>query len=135
MGDLLRSRHPDAVLVVEPFRSRLVGDGTDVLVANFLDDVLRNQIVAFWITGRKWAAQNGPAIGKFREAVEESLAFVKNNEAEAREIQKKYLGANAKDLPSYEMRVPVQDLKFFQDLGKELGLLKGTGDPANLILR
>jgi ABC-type nitrate/sulfonate/bicarbonate transport system substrate-binding protein len=123
------------VLVIEPFRSRIVEEGTGTKVADFLDDVLTNQIMAFWIASRPWAAQNGKAIASFKEGTQEGLAFLRSNAAEAREIEKKYLGVNARDLPSYEFNVSATDLKFFQDIGKEFGLLKGAGDPAALILK
>jgi NitT/TauT family transport system substrate-binding protein len=134
MGDLLRGGQLDAVLVIEPFRSRLLGDGTGVQVANFLDEILKNQTMAFWIAERKWARQNGPVLAKFKEAVQDGVAVLKTDEAQAREAAKKYFGVDAKDLPSYEVSVPVQDFKFYQELGKEIGLLKGSSDPAKLIL-
>jgi NitT/TauT family transport system substrate-binding protein len=135
MADLVRGKQLDAVLVIEPFRSRIVDAGIGVRVVDFLDDVLTNQTMAFWIGSRQWSGQNARTLASFREGVAEGLQFLQSNEPQAREIEKKYLGVNAKVLPAFELNLPVADLKFFQDLGKEVGLLKGTGNPATLILQ
>ena len=97
------------MLVIEPFRSRLATDGTGVRVANFLDEVLKTEIMAFWIAERKWAGRNMAASRQnSMEAVQEGVVFLKSNEADARAgLSKKYLRVDAKDLPSYEARVPV----------------------------
>jgi NitT/TauT family transport system substrate-binding protein len=134
MADLIRTKQIDAVLVIEPFRSRIVEEG-GVRIVDFMDQVRRDVIMAFWISERTWASRNAQALVAFRQGVQEGLKFITDNPQEARAIEAKYLGANAKVLPTYESTVNVADLKFFQDLGKEFGLLKGTDDPAKFILK
>lgn len=133
MADLLRGKQIDAVLVIEPFRSRIVDEG-GVRIMDFIDQVHRDLIMAFWVSERKWASQNIQHLKAFSEGVDEGLKVITDNEQEARAIETKYLGVNARLLPTYENKVSVEDLKFFQNLAKEFGLLKGSDDPAKFIL-
>jgi NitT/TauT family transport system substrate-binding protein len=133
MADLIRSRQLDAVLVIEPFRSRIVDEG-GIRIVDFMDEVRKDAIMSFWISGRDWASRSSQTVARFRQAIDEGLKDIADNPQDARAIEVKYLGVNARVLPTYTRTVPVDDLKFFQDLGKEFGLLKGGDDPARFIL-
>lgn len=135
LGDLLRGKQVDAVCVLEPFRSRIIESGAGVSVADFFNEVAKGPIMSFYMAERKWAVQNVEAVRAFRAALQDGIEFIRTNEAEAREIEAKYLGLNAKVAPVYTTEITSADLKFYQDIGKELGLLQGKNEVSDLLLR
>jgi NitT/TauT family transport system substrate-binding protein len=135
LGDLLRGKQVDAVCVLEPFRSRIIDAGVGVNVADFFNEVAKGPIMSFYMAERKWAVQNVEAVHAFRAALQDGIEFIRANEAEAREIEAKYLGLNAKVAPVYTGEITAADLKFYQDIGKELGLLQGKNETSDLLLK
>jgi NitT/TauT family transport system substrate-binding protein len=91
-------------------------------------------LISGWMATGEWVAKNPEVITNFRAAIDEGLAFIKANPDEAREIEKKYLGFNSPQFPTFENKAKPEDLKFFISLGKELGLYRTTFDPEKLVV-
>ncbi len=135
MKDLLKGGQLDAVEVIEPFRTRIVGDGTGQQVADFVSEVSGDVLGAFWMATTEWAAKNAQAIGAFREAYKEGIAYAVKNPVEAKKLEAKYLGVAGPVVPSYSAEFKPGDLEFYAGIAKELGMLRNPVDVGKLILK
>lgn len=133
MRDMLKAGTLDAVAVLEPFRSRIIGDGTGFKVSDFAAEVNPNILGGMWIAKADWAKANPQAVKAFRDALAEANAFIARNPAEARSIEQKYLGFNAPALPSYQNDITEADLQLFAGFVKDLNLLRKPIDVSKLI--
>jgi len=135
MKDLLKGGQLDAVEVIEPFRNRIVSDGTGHQVADFVSEVSGDVLGAFWMATSEWAGKNAPAIRAFREAYEEGIAYALKNPAEAKKLEAKYLGVAGPVVPTYAAAFKPGDLEFYAGIAKELGMLRNPVDVGKLILK
>lgn len=135
MNDLLRGKTLDAVAVLEPFRSKIEQDGTAVKVSDFFSEVHDGMIFGFWISTRIWADANPKAVGDFREALTEAIAYVKANPDDVKAIEAKYLGVKMPGFSSFDTEIKPADLDVYAKMGKDLGLLREDINAVNLIAK
>ena len=133
MRDLLKGGTIDAVLAIEPFRTRIVGDNTGYRVADVVSEVHPDLLGAFWMTTGDWAKANAGAIKAFREAYTEAIAWSLQNPAEAKLLEAKYLGVAGPVVPTYSTEVKAADLEFYASVGREIGSLRQPVDANKLI--
>ena len=134
LPDLLKVGTVDLVAIVEPFRSRIISTNIGYVAAEYFGEVAPDILVTAWMVTGDWAKKNPETIKNFRLAIDEGVAFVKSNTAEAREIEKKYIGFNSPVLPTFENKAKPEDLRVFIDIGKELGLYRTALDSQKLVL-
>jgi len=134
LPDLLKIGSVDLVAIVEPFRSRILGGDIGTLAAEYFGEVDPDVLVSAWMVTGDWARKNPEAVKNFRAAVDEGLAFIKDNPEEARGIEKKYLGINSPRFPTFENKAKPDDLNVFIAIGKDLGLYRTALDPKKLVL-
>jgi NitT/TauT family transport system substrate-binding protein len=133
MPDLLKSGTLDLVTIIEPLRTRIITGGIGYVVADYVSEVDPDMLLGAWMASGDWAKKNPQVVKNFRTAIDEGLAFIKENPQEARDIEKKYLGFIAPSFPTFENKVKPNDLKVFISIGKELGLYHTALDPAKLV--
>ena len=134
LPDLLKVGSVDAVAIVEPFRSRITNGDIGTVAAEYFGEVDPDVLVSAWMATGAWAKKNPEAIKNFRAALDEGLAFIKANPEESKAIEKKYLGFNAPQFPTFENKAKPDDLKVFIAIGKELGLYRTNFDSQRLVL-
>jgi NitT/TauT family transport system substrate-binding protein len=135
MSDLLRGGTLDAVAVLEPFRSKILNEGTGTKVSDFVGEIKDNLLWGFWIATRSWTAANPEAARGFREACAEGEGFIKQNPDEAKAIEAKYLGVAVPGFSSFETEIKPADLDDYVKIGRELGFLRENVDTARLIFK
>jgi len=135
MNDMLRGGTLDAVAVLEPFRSKIIADGSGIKIADYFSEVKDGMVFGFWIATRAWADSNGTAVKAFREAGAEAVAFIAANPDEAKAIEAKYLGVKTPSFSSFDIEIKPSDLSEYVAIGKELGLLRKDVDTARLIAK
>jgi NitT/TauT family transport system substrate-binding protein len=133
-ADALKAKTVDAVLAIEPIRSRVTKIGLGTHVSDFMMEVADDVLSGFFMAERGWAKAHVAEIRKFRAALDEATAIVDSDPAYAAAIEKKYFGATSEIKPAYSTEITVADLKLFSDMGKQLGQLKGTAKLDNLIV-
>lgn len=133
MHDLLANGTVDAVAAIEPFRSRILNDGTGTRVADFLSEVNPDVTGAFWVATGEWIDAHKNLLQPFRDSLAEGIAFIAANPDEAHAIEKAYLGVNSPVLPAYSLKVSKEDLAFWEGIGKRLGVLQHPVDVARLL--
>jgi NitT/TauT family transport system substrate-binding protein len=134
LPDLLKVGSVDAVAVVEPFRSRITGSDIGTVAAEYFGEVDPDVLVSAWMATGAWAKKNPEIVRNFRTALDDGLAFIKANLEEARAIEKKYLGFNSPQFPTFVNQARPDDLKVFIAIGKELRLYRTSFDPQKLVL-
>jgi NitT/TauT family transport system substrate-binding protein len=135
MRDMLKAGTLDAVAVLEPFRSRMIGDGTGFKVADFAAEINPNILGGMWVAKAEWASANPLAVKAFRDGLSDAIDFITRNPAEARAIELKYLGFNAPVLPPYQNDITEADLQLIAGFAKEVNLLRKPIDAGKLIAR
>ncbi|MFM9886347.1 MAG: hypothetical protein ACKVQT_25260, partial [Burkholderiales bacterium] len=68
-----------------------------------------------------------------RESLAEGMTFIAQNPDKAREIEKKYLGFNAPQLPPYSLAVSAADLDYFVSISRDIGIERKVTDMSSLI--
>jgi NitT/TauT family transport system substrate-binding protein len=134
-SDALKSKQIDAAVVAEPFRSRMYAAGIAEKLSDFLPEVANNQLGNFWQSTRKWAESHKPQIVALRESMQQAIDFMKDNEAEARQIEKDYLRLETPNLPNVVLNVKPEDLKFYLDLCRQYGVIEHDLDLSKLIVQ
>lgn len=138
MPDLLRAGQIDAALPVEPFLGQIIDTHAGYLVAPYTAEISPRFVESFYTMTEDFIAQNPTAPAHFKAAIGEAMAWMKNNEAEARRMQVKYLKFPEKlamtiPLPTLGLGVTAQDLQFWGDICKEVGLIKTIIDPEKIL--
>ena len=133
MGDMLKGGTLDAVVVLEPFRGRIVGLNIGFKVSDFVPEVQDNIMAAMWMTKGDWANANGPALRSFREAYLEAIDWAQKNMKEVKEMEAKVLGAASPIVPAYDYEIRAADLELYARIGRELGMLKQPVDVNKLL--
>lgn len=133
MSDLLKAGTLDAVLVIEPFRSRIVGSGVGYKVSDFIAEVNDNIIAAYWMAKSDWAAANAAALRAFREAYAEAIAWTLKNQNEVKAMEVKLLGAPSPIVPAYAAEVSAADFAPYAQMGRELNLFRQAIDVNKLV--
>ncbi len=135
MRDMLKGGTVDAVAVLEPFRSRIVSDGTGFRVADYAAEVNPDLIGGVWIAKGEWARKNPDQVQAFRDALAEAIRFTQTNVEEARAIELKHLGFNSPRFPPYSLTVPAADLEVYSKMSQEVGYMKKPIDVSKLIAK
>ncbi|MDB5409251.1 MAG: metal transporter substrate-binding protein [Rhodospirillales bacterium] len=133
MHDMLANGTVDAVAAIEPFRSRIINDGTGTRVADFLSDVNPDVTGAFWIASGDWIAEHPKLLQPFRDSLSDAIAYIAANPDDSHVVEKAYLGVNSPVLPAYSLAVSTADLEFWETIGKRLGVLQHPVDAAKLL--
>ena len=133
MGDMLKGGTLDAVVVVEPFRGRIVAGNMGIKVSDFVTDVQDNIMAAMWMTKGEWANANGPALRAFREGYLEAIDWAHKNVKESKEMEAKVFGAASAVTPAYDFEIRTADLDLYARIGRELGMLRQPADTSKLI--
>jgi NitT/TauT family transport system substrate-binding protein len=129
MGDMIKGGQIDAALPVEPFVGRIVNTKAGYVVSYFAREVSDNYLESFYVVTKKWAEANAASVATFRAALGEATAFVKTNPDEAKKTQITYLGlpepvVATLPLATYTTEVKAEQIVFWIEIGRELGLLK-----------
>jgi NitT/TauT family transport system substrate-binding protein len=134
MNDQLKGGSLDAVLVLEPFRNRILGGGVGYKVADFVNDVNPDVLAAYWMTKADWAASNAQTLNAFREAYAEGIAWALQNQDAMRGMETKLLGGPSPVIPAYTIDAKPADFEVFDRIGRDLGMWRSNFDLNKLVL-
>ena len=134
MPDLLKGGTVDAVTITEPMRSIAQKSGAAYVFADYVAEYYPDLLMVGYIANGDWATKNAAAIKGFREAMDESIAYIAANWEETRGIEQKAFGFTSNAPTAYKTAVKPDDLDTYIAVGKELGLYRGALDPKKMIL-
>jgi NitT/TauT family transport system substrate-binding protein len=135
MHDALRSGAVDAVAAVEPFRSRMVEDGTGVRFADYVAQIGPDVLDTFWMSTGDWARDNTATVAAFRTVIAEAIGFIEAHHDEAKAIEVKETGVTSPFTPTFATAVKPADFVFYGEIGTQLKLLQDVPKPDALILK
>jgi NitT/TauT family transport system substrate-binding protein len=131
--DMLKSGRVDAAITIEPFRTKIVSDGTGFNIADYVGQVNPDLLAVLWMARRDWAEANPAAVRAFRAAYAEAIDWCAKNPEESKKIQAKYLGFASPVIPDYGVEVKLSDMEFFEKVERQLGKLRGPVDVSKLV--
>jgi len=131
--DTLKSGVVDAAITIEPFRSRILSDGTGFKIADYVGEVNPDIVAVLWMAKSDWANANPQAVRAFRQAYAEAIEWCAKNPDESKQIMQKYLGFPSNVLPDYGVEVKLSDLEFFEGIERQLGKLRQPVDVKKLL--
>jgi NitT/TauT family transport system substrate-binding protein len=134
MPDLLKGGTVDAVTITEPMRSIAQKSGAAYVFADYVAEYYPDLLMVGYIANGDWATKNAAAIKGFREAMDESIAYIAANWEETRGIEQKAFGFTSNAPTAYKTAVKPDDLDTYIAVGKELGLYRGALDPKKMIV-
>ena len=141
MSDMLRAGTVDAVVAVDPFYSRIIGQKTGYLVDNYTSALPDGTIASVYAATGKWAAAHADAVKAFQGALAEAAAFSKNeaNTSAVHESIARYTKlpppvVASLPIPNLVAQIKPSDLNFWIGVMKERGMLNGTPNPAKAVV-
>ena len=139
MNDMLRAGNVDAVVVVDPFYSRILEQKTGYLLDNYTKGLPDGTIASVYATTGKWAVAHNDAVKAFQAALAEAVAFSKTNEAATRDSIARYTKlpptvVASLPIPNLVAKIDARDLEFWVDVMKERGMLTRTPDVSKSVL-
>lgn len=140
MADLMKEGQVDAVLPVEPFRTRMIQAGIAAPAGDYITSINKVTLLSFYISTRKWAEANPQAVAGFRDLLKQGEAFIAAHPDEARAIEAKYLKlppdvVGLLPFTATDVEVPPSRLQFWLDVCKQFGVTKDDPDAAKFIVR
>jgi NitT/TauT family transport system substrate-binding protein len=139
MPDQLKAGNVDAVEALEPFAGQLLAAGNRSLgdpLLSVSDEVL----YTFWISERKWAADNHAVIDAWVASLNQAKEFMDANPQEARAILAKYTKlpeAVVQKIPfvTYRFSLNPRDFAVWVNVLKDLGQITRSIDENNLVMK
>ena len=123
MHDELAGGQLDAALVIEPFRTLIIKDGTGINVRDYFSDLSPDAVAAIWMAKADWIKAHPDIVAGFRTGLEEGIADLHANPPEFQSIQLKYLGFASPAKPDWSLKVTKEDLAFFVGISTQVGLI------------
>jgi NitT/TauT family transport system substrate-binding protein len=137
-ADALKSGQIDAYPAQAPFTARILQSGAGYEVANWLKDTPDGTLTVVFATTRQWADANKETVKNIREALKEAVEYSKGHRDEMYAAIAKYTKlpqavVSSLAPPILEVDTTPKQVKFWVDLAKEQGAIKGDPDPAKII--
>ena len=137
-ADALKSGQIDAYPAQAPFTARILQSGAGHEVSNWLKDTPDGTLTVIYATTRKWADENKDTVKALRDGMKEAVEFSKANRPEMYNAIAKYTKlppavVSSLAPPVLEVDTTPKQVKFWIDLAKEQGAIKGDPDPAKII--
>lgn len=137
MADMLRAGQADAVLISEPYTTRLMDAGIGTRMEYY--PVEHGSVCdSFYICSQKWATANPDTLAALRQALRETVALMAADPARAAEIEVKYTRLpietiNRLGVAAARVDLTAADMQVWIDIGRQVKLLTQDIDPASLI--
>jgi len=139
MPDQLKAGNVDAVEALEPFAGQLLAAGNGSLgdpLLSVSDEVL----YTFWISDRKWAANNHAVIDAWVASLDQAKGFIDANPREARAILAKYTKlpeAVVQKIPfvTYRFSLDPRDFAVWVNVLKDIGQITRSIDENSLVMK
>jgi NitT/TauT family transport system substrate-binding protein len=141
MASALRGKQVDAVALVDPFYTRTLQGGGAIEVGKFSTIIPDGTASTVFVSSRAWAKDNPKVVAAFRAALREAQAFIQvaANGPAVQKAMATYtklppeVAASLPLPPHLSVDISPDSLKFWVDVLREQGLLRGNPKPADAI--
>jgi NitT/TauT family transport system substrate-binding protein len=132
MPAALDAGNVDAIWVVEPFLTIATGSGATIVASNYVD-VADDLTVATYFTSKQVAGEDADLVERFTTALEQSLEYASENEAETRAILSEYTEIDqavidGMTLPAWPTEINRESIQRLAELAVDDGLLDEQPD-------
>jgi NitT/TauT family transport system substrate-binding protein len=127
MAPFLARGSVDAVAAIEPFRTRLMADGTSYKLTDYVSELRSDVLLIGYATTRAWATSHRDTIVRFNAAILEGEQYIAANPDQATAIEAKYLGF-AGPRARFSATASADDYRFYANAMLDLGVLKKAAD-------
>jgi NitT/TauT family transport system substrate-binding protein len=139
MGAALEAGRVDAAFTVEPAYSGAVAAGGTPVLHSY-PETAPNLTVATYFASKQYIAENGDIVQRFKRAIEKSLEYASQNEAEVRAVVGEYtqIPAEVTDrmhLPTWRADLNEPTIQTLSDLSLKYGFIEEQPPLDELILR
>ncbi|NDZ13911.1 metal ABC transporter substrate-binding protein [Variovorax sp. WS11] len=141
-ADLLRGGSVDAVVSADPFMSRITDSGAGYVASYYSTFLPEGKQTIVHAAKREWVQKNPEAARAFREAVQESGAFMQQakNDARVRASIGKYIKLPPEVLAKVQISPPgpvvsEKQMAYWVELMKEQEMLKTSIDVTKLVVK
>lgn len=140
MVDQLKSGLVDAVELQEPYLQIALDEGYVDLGRAMAEAVGKDTMTTFWIANKDWATANPEVVQKYNDALDESYAWIKDNQDDARALLQKFSGMSPElvskvTLTQFQTKVPKNTMELWGKLMEEQGSFQPTIDYSDLIFK
>ena len=141
MADALKGHLVDAVASVDPFYTRIISDKTGYDIGSYSSVIPAGTSPVNFVATRAWAEKNVDAIKALQAALEEAAVYINDpaNDKSVRASLATYTKlpppvAAIIDVPKdFRVKITPDALRFWVEVSREQGLIKGNPDPKSLI--
>lgn len=135
----LERGNTDAVWLPEPFLSRSLADGKNVLVGYPNQNAIPGLPTMVTFTSGKFADAQGEVVTKFREAMVETLSGAESNPAEAKALLPEFMGMDARvarglKMETWDSEVPTEQLQKLGALTVKYDFLSREPDLGKIVV-
>jgi NitT/TauT family transport system substrate-binding protein len=139
-SDILKSGNVDAILLGDPFYSRVIKARTGYLVSPYLTEMPDGLFSIYYSATREWSKNNAPAIKAFRDALADANVFLLREPEKSRQILARATRlppdvVASVMLPTLKLAVPESDVNYWIDTLLTQGILRTRPDAAKLVTR
>ena len=136
--DQIKAGQVDAGEVLQPFAKNLLAQGF-VSLGDPFRSVGESVVQTFWISERGYAQEHRDVVARWTAALEQASAYIREHEAEARQILQKYAQqpmevAATTPLPTYDFAIDAEELGVWVDVLRQVGGFSAEVDPSTLVL-
>jgi NitT/TauT family transport system substrate-binding protein len=139
MPDLLKSGQIDVAIIVDPFYHSILDQKIGYQFDDFEATVPNGTIIDVYATMKDWAVKNLTAVHAFRDGLTEAIAYIKANEAGARESLAKWTHqpaaiVAATAIPTFSVPVSPAQIQWWIDLAKKQDLITSNINPRDMLV-
>jgi NitT/TauT family transport system substrate-binding protein len=138
-ADVLKSGQVDGVAGVDPFLSRAISLGAGKFAGDFMSVVPPGAVGGIFVTTKPWADAHKDAVAGMQAALDDALAYAKDNQDAARASVAKYTTLPAKVVaglkwPNLSTHLSPKSLAFWNDLAVRQKLIGAPVDLKSFII-
>jgi len=139
MGPALEAGRVDAAFTVEPAYSGALAAGATAVFHSY-EEVAPNMTVATYFASKQYIAENRDVVERFRRAMQKSLEYASQNEADVRTVVGEYTEIPAEvtdkiNLPTWKADLNEPTIQTVADLAKKYGFIEQVPALDDFILR
>jgi NitT/TauT family transport system substrate-binding protein len=139
MGPALEAGRVDAAFTVEPAYSGALAAGATAVFHSY-EEVAPNMTVATYFASKQYIAENKDVVERFRRAMQKSLEYASQNEADVRTVVGEYTEIPAEvtdkiNLPTWKADLNEPTIQTVADLAKKYGFIEQVPALDDFILR
>ena len=137
LPDQLKAGQVDAIECLQPYANNLVSGGA-VSLGDPFSSIAKDATINLWLANKQWADGHKAQVQAWQAAMKEAAQFIESNDAEARQVLKKYLKLPDQVVASFPLQgfdfsLKPDELSTWLQVMKKVGSFKGSVQAGKLV--